>query len=479
MKLSRTLKPREKRPVKILQVGEGNFLRGFLDWQIQLLNEQTDFNGGIAVVQPRRSQKIAPLNEQNGLYTLRLQGISNGQQYDDTTIVDAVQYGINLEQDYEQYVALAHSEDLRFVVSNSTEAGIFVDKEERFEQRPQKTFPGKLLALLVERFDYFNGDNSKGLIMIPTELIEKNGETLKAVLVQLATNWNLSDAFKIWLIEANTFCNTLVDRIVPGYSEEKAAELPYEDTLFVVAEPYSLFAIEGPDFVFEELPLHKLKVNAFLTNDLTPYRTQKVRILNGSHTALTPLAMLSGIQTVAEAVEDPVLGPFLEAFIFEEVVPTIDHDPQQVEAFAKDVLDRFRNPFIAHYVESISLNALDKFVTRNVPTLKDYTQKYNAVPKRLVLAFAALLAVHRPINQIPLNDDVSKVGCLQAVWHQVENQTITLSEAVQKMLSEVLIWKEDLTEINGLALAVTEALNLVGEVGVEQTIIHYTTSVIQ
>ena len=315
--------------------------------------------------------------------------------------------------------------------------------------------------------------------MIPTELIEKNGETLKAVLVQLATNWNLSDAFKIWLIEANTFCNTLVDRIVPGYSEEKAAELPYEDTLFVVAEPYSLFAIEGPDFVFEELPLHKLKVNAFLTNDLTPYRTQKVRILNGSHTALTPLAMLSGIQTVAEAVEDPVLGPFLEAFIFEEVVPTIDHDPQQVEAFAKDVLDRFRNPFIAHYVESISLNALDKFVTRNVPTLKDYTQKYNAVPKRLVLAFAALLAVHRPINQIPLNDDVSKVGCLQAVWHQVENQTITLSEAVQKMLSEVLIWKEDLTEINGLALAVTEALNLVGEVGVEQTIIHYTTSVIQ
>lgn len=477
MTLSRQSYETVQRPVKMLQIGEGNFLRGFIDWQIQQLNQHTDFNGGIAVVQPRGSQKIAPLNAQQGLYTVCLQGLFNGEEINTTEVIDAIQYGIDLQQHYDAFIELAQLEEMRFVFSNATEAGIFFDPEESLSLRPQRTFPGKLLAFLHVRYTHFKGAKDKGLIIIPTELIAHNGETLKQVLVQLANAWQLDDAFQQWLTTANTFCNTLVDRIVPGYSEEAATLLPYEDNLLVVAEPYMLFAIEAPDFVMDELPLHQLGINAFLTDDLTPYHTQKVRILNGSHTALTPLAMLLGIETVAQAVSDDVLGPFIEQVVFEEIVGTIQYDAAIVTKFANSVLERFRNPFIAHAVKSISLNSFSKFETRNVPTIVDYIHNKQAVPKRLALALAGLLYFYNSKHQLPLNDDEEKIYFVQTIWQQLDRGETSMEQATAAWLSSKVLWHTDLTTLPGLVAAVSATLEAFEQQGVAQTIQQHTTPV--
>ncbi|MFL6555426.1 MAG: tagaturonate reductase, partial [Bacillus sp. (in: firmicutes)] len=294
-------------PEKVLQFGEGNFLRAFVDWQIDVMNKKANFNGSVVVVQPRGFEKVEKLNEQDGLYTLYLQGMKEGKAVKEHTTITSISRGLNLFTQYDQYLALASNPDLRFIFSNTTEAGIAFDENDRLEDRPQKSFPGKLTAFLYQRYNAFQGDRDKGFIIIPCELIDQSGEKLKQIILKYAERWHLGEGFANWIEEGNTFCSSLVDRIVPGYPrdsiEEITEELGYKDNLVVVGEQYHQWVIEGPQSIREEFPAHLAGLNTLVVDDLTPYRTRKVCILNGAHTSMTPVSYLYGQDTVAEAVE--------------------------------------------------------------------------------------------------------------------------------------------------------------------------------
>lgn len=452
-------------PEKILQFGEGNFLRAFVDWQIQVLNEKTEFNGSVVVVQPRGSEKIERLNNQDGLFTLFLQGIKEGKSVNEHMVIDSISRGINLFSDYEDYVKLAAQEELRFIVSNTTEAGIVFEPQDQLDDLPQKSFPGKLAALLYYRFKSFNGDKTKGCIIIPCELIEENGKRLKEVILQFAHHWNLGDEFVQWVHSANTFCSSLVDRIVPGYPKdsivEKTNELGYQDQLMVVGEQYYLWAIEGPEWLKKELPFEAAGLNTLIVDDLTSYRTRKVRILNGAHTAMTPVAFLSGLDTVEESVNQREVGEFIKELIYEEIIPALDAPRTELNEYAKEVLDRFKNPYIKHYLLSISLNSISKFKTRNLPTLFDFVKRYDALPARLVFSFGSLLYFYkgkRGNEDIKLDDHPTVITLLGSLWERYNNGELELTQLVKEVLADVQLWGEDLTAIHGLTEAMADYL---------------------
>lgn len=464
-------------PEKILQFGEGNFLRAFVDWQIDVLNKETDFNGSIVVVQPRGSEKISRLNDQDGLFTLYLQGMKAGEAVSEHMVIDSISRGINLATNYYQYIELAGSEDLRFIISNTTEAGIYFEESDKLEDRPQKSFPGKLTAFLYHRFKAFNGDSKKGCILIPTELIEDNGTKLKEIILQFADLWKLGDDFVEWICEANTFCNSLVDRIVPGFPidsiQEITEELGYKDELLVVGEQYHQWVIEGPKWIEKEFPITEGNLNAFFVNDLTPYRTQKVRILNGAHTAMMPVAYLSGLNTVAEAVDDKLVGEFIQELIFDEILPTLDLPQEELKTFANDVLNRFRNPFIKHYLISISMNSISKFKTRNVPALLDYMENKQKLPRKMVFALSALFYFYqgkRDEEIIPLADDTVILGQFKGLWGQIAAQTMTIEEFVIQVLSDEELWDMNLNKVTGLTAAVSEYLHQINQIGMKQAL---------
>ncbi|WHY85069.1 tagaturonate reductase [Neobacillus novalis] len=465
-------------PEKVLQFGEGNFLRAFVDWQIQVLNEETDFNGSVVVVQPRGSEKIERLNNQDGLFTLFLQGIKEDQPVKEQLVVDTISRGINLFADYDEYVKLAGQAELRFIVSNTTEAGIVFDPEDRFEDRPQKSFPGKLTAFLYHRFNRFKGDEAKGCIIIPCELIENNGGMLKEVVLQYAEHWNLGEAFISWLENANTFCSSLVDRIVPGYpkdsSEEIQKELGYEDQLMVVGEQYYLWAIEGPDWLGEELPFAAAGLKGtFIVNDLTKFRTRKVRILNGAHTAMTPVAYLSGLDTVEESVNHSLTGKFINDLIYEEIIPTLDDPQDELMVYTNEVLNRFKNPYIKHYLMSISLNSISKFKTRDLPILVEYVNRFGALPERLVFSFSSLLYFYkgkRGGEEIKLDDHPKVLTLFASLWEKYQRQQLGLKELAAQVLADTVLWGEDLTDIPGLTDMVAAHLDRIETDGITAVI---------
>ncbi|MFJ5715842.1 tagaturonate reductase [Neobacillus sp. NPDC093127] len=465
-------------PEKVLQFGEGNFLRAFVDWQIQVLNEETDFNGSVVVVQPRGSEKIERLNNQDGLFTLFLQGIKEDQPVKEQLVVDTISRGINLYADYDEYVKLAGQAELRFIVSNTTEAGIVFDPEDRFEDRPQKSFPGKLTAFIYHRFNSFKGDEEKGCIIIPCELIENNGGMLKEVVLQYAEHWNLGEAFINWLKSANTFCSSLVDRIVPGYpkdsSDEIQKELGYEDQLMVVGEHYYLWAIEGPDWLNDELPFTAAGLKGTLiVDDLTKFRTRKVRILNGAHTAMTPVAYLSGLNTVEESVNHSLTGKFIKDLIYEEIIPTLDDPHDELMVYAGEVLDRFKNPYIKHYLMSISLNSISKFKTRDLPILVEFVNKFGAFPERLVFSFSSLLYFYkgkRGGEEIKLDDHSKVLDLFASLWEKYERQQLGLKELAVEILADSVLWGEDLTDIPGLTDMVAAHLDRIETDGITAVI---------
>ncbi|MCM3728051.1 tagaturonate reductase [Neobacillus cucumis] len=465
-KLNRTnYKEYKTYPEKILQFGEGNFLRGFIDWQIQVLNEKTDFNGSVVVVQPRGSDKIERLNSQDGLFTLYLQGLKGGKPVNEHMIIDSINRGINLFTNYQEYLKLAASNDLRFIISNTTEAGIVFNPGDSLEDRPQKSFPGKLTAFLYHRFLAFDGDVNRGCILIPCELIENNGGKLKEVVLKYASHWNLDSEFTDWIHQANTFCSSLVDRIVPGYPtdsiEEKTAEIGYHDELMVVGEQYHLWAIEGPESLKQELPVAGTGLNTLIVDDLTPFRTRKVRILNGAHTSMTPVAYLSGLDTVEEAVNDPEIGLFIRELIEDEIIPTFDGDLEELTLYADDVLNRFANPFIKHYLMSISLNSISKFKTRNLPALFDHVAKNESMPKRMVFSLSSLIYFYRgKRGEVPiqLQDQPETLQFFQTIWQQYEDSLIEVKELARKVLSDQTLWEMDLASIPGLVDAVSANL---------------------
>jgi tagaturonate reductase len=444
-------------PEKVLQFGEGNFLRAFTDWQIDVMNKKTGWDAGVVVVQPLPQGMAGMLNEQDGLYTVYLEGIKHGEALKEHTIVECVTRVINPYESYGEYEALVRQPELRFIVSNTTEAGIAFAPEDRLEDTPQSSFPGKLTAFLYRRYQYFKGDPDKGFIIIPCELIDRNGEELKKIVLQYTKLWNLESGFSAWLENANTFCCSLVDRIVPGYprdrGEEMAAELGYEDRLVVVGEQFHLWVIEGPQSVKEELPAEQAGLNVLVVDDMTPYRTRKVRILNGAHTALTPVAYLYGLETVKEAVEHETVGAFVDALIGEEIIPTLDLPVPELHSFAAAVMERFKNPFVRHYVMSIALNSVSKFKTRDLPTLLQYTAEQGKLPEKMVFSLAALIVFYkgkRGSETILLADDAEVLDCFRDHWAACDGTEAGIHRLTEQVLGNEAFWGKDLNGVPGL-----------------------------
>lgn len=464
-------------PEKIIQFGEGNFLRAFVNWITDTMNKQGLFNGSSVVVQPIQHGMVKALNTQNCLYTLYLRGIKDKKAVSEHTIIESISRAINPYENVEEYNQLATSPDARFVISNTTEAGITVNPDDKLEDEPPSSFPAKAAAMLYKRYKHFNGEASKGLIFLPCELIDKNGEKLKESILEYVTLWDLDEAFKQWVCDHNIFCNTLVDRIVPGYPrdrmEEITNELGYTDNLVVEAEQFHLWVIEGPDAVKEEFPADQAGLNVLFVDDLTPYRTQKVRVLNGAHTVLVPVSYLYGLDTVRESVEHPVMGQWIKEVVFDEIAPVLPLPLEDVEQFANDVMDRFTNPFVKHYLMSISLNSMSKYETRVLPTLLEYNEKNNKLPDKLVFSLASLMAFYKGYRgdvAIDLQDDAHVLELYKGVWADYDQEKITLQEVVERVLAYTPIWHMDLNDVPGLTDKVTDYLSLILEAGMEQAV---------
>ena len=453
---------------RIIQFGEGNFLRAFANWMIHEMNKKAGFDAGVVAIQPIDQGLIKMLNDQDGLYTLYLNGIKNGEVISEHEVIDCIQRGINPYSNFEKYIDTAENPDLRFVISNTTEAGISYNAEDKLTDKPQKSFPGKLTALLYKRFLAFGGASDKGLIIIPCELIDRNGDNLKRIILQYAEEWKLEDEFIEWIEEDNIFCNTLVDRIVPGYPKDKmeaiTAELGYKDNLVVEGEQFHLWVIEAPDSVKEEFPSEACGLNVIFTDNMEPYRTRKVRILNGAHTTLVPVGYLYGIDRVRESLEDEVVGKFLKDALFNNICPTLDLPDEELSQFSADVLDRFRNPYLQHELMSISLNSISKYKTRVLPSVLEFIKRKNELPSNLLFSLAALIAFYkgdRNGTPIALKDDQAVLDFFNNAW---KNNFVEVVEAV---LANTDFWGTDLTAIDGLQEEVTSHLEAILDNGME------------
>lgn len=442
----------QQRPIKVLQFGGGNFLRAFADWMIDLLNEQANFEGAVQIVQSTKSGKGDLINEQQGLYHVVLNGIKNGNTFEETRLITCVNGAINPSDDYQAFLKLAENPDLKFIISNTTEVGITFNAKDNSHLAASESFPGKLTALLYRRFTYFNGESDKGLILMPCELLEKNGEALKQTIHQFISHWNLPIAFKEWIDNCNIFCNTLVDRIVPGFPKDKIPEIQkgtgYEDNLVVMAEPFHLFVIEAPAVVQKVFPADKIGLNVKFVKDLTPYRTSKVRILNGAHTTLVPVAYLSGFRTVRESVEDKVVGDFIRKTIDDEIIPTLDLPKEELTRFAHDVMERFQNPFIRHELMSIALNSISKYKVRVLPSVLKYVELKKQLPDKLILSLAALIRFYKGEwegETIALNDTPEVLDFFKKTWSNNDPAIVS-----HEVLSNKNLWGIDLTIIAGL-----------------------------
>lgn len=478
MKLNReSYKNHKSYPVKVIQFGEGNFLRAFVDWQIDKMNKEADFNGSVAVVQPLEGGLIHMLNEQDCLYTLYLQGIQNGKATKTHTVIDCIDRAVDPYKDYNKYLELAEIPSVRFIISNTTEAGIVFENDDKLEGGCQKGYPSKLTALLYHRFKTFNGALDKGLNIIPCELIDRNGEKLKEIVLKYAEIWNLGDEFITWINTANTFFCSLVDRIVPGYPrdtiEEVRTELGYDDNLVDVGEVFHLWVIEGPQCLKEELPIEKAGLNVKIVDDMTPYRTRKVRILNGPHTAMVPVAYLYGLDTVGETVDHEIMGQYVRELIFDEIVPTLDLPHDELVQFGNDIIERFQNPYVKHYLMSIALNSMSKYKTRDLPSLTEYLKRKGELPRKLVFSLAALIEFYkgkRGNEDIKLADDEHILELYKNLWSECDGSESGLKTLVTKVLAYDRNWGMDLNEIEGLTQAVTDNLILIEKVGMKEAV---------
>lgn len=443
-------------PIKILQFGEGNFLRAFVDWMVEHLNEKADFQAGVAVIQPLKMGMIDTLKAQGGLYHHVRQGLENGKTIDEIKLIQCITQCINPFNDLAAYFDLAQEPELKLIFSNTTEAGIVFDANDQpTEGELANTFPGKLTQLLQKRFNHFKGDTSKGVAIIPCELIEGNGTKLRESILQYTQSWKLEEGFKKWIETSCSFANTLVDRIVPGYPKDEIEALTQrigiEDKLVVKSEAFHLFVIQADESVRKLFPADEYGLNVKYVNDITPYRTQKVRILNGAHTSMVPIGLLYNLQTVSEAVNDDKVGKLIREIIFDEIVSTIQIPGEDPAEFAKEVIARFQNPFIRHELITISLNSIAKFKVRVLPTILDYIDQKGVLPNRLIFSLACLIKLYTN-SDYTLKDDQANLDFFQGI------KNLDDTEIVQKTLSNTQFWNQDLTEIKGLSDLVTDHL---------------------
>ena len=440
--LNKKIHSKPERKIKIMQFGEGNFLRAFVEWILQDLNDKGAISADVVVVQPMPLGRVKDIAAQDGLYTLRLEGIDKGERVKKSEIIDVIGDCVNPFTDYEKFLRYGGSEDLQIIISNTTEAGIALDTTDTDFTVCPKSFPGKLLALLKRRYEKFGGAADKGLAIVPCELIDNNGDELYRVLTELAKVNNMDEKFIEWMQTANHFTSTLVDRIVPGYPK---AEIPaiqeetgYIDNNVVKGEIFHLWVLKKEPFVQKVLPADSTGLNVIFADDIKPYKQRKVKILNGSHTALVPVAYLCGIDTVGESMADPTIGKYVRDFIFDEVNPTIDLPQDQMTAFANSVIERYQNPFIRHELMSIALNSTTKFKTRLLPTLLDYVRIFGKLPEHLIFSFAAIIEFHkgkRGDQDIALKDDPSYLAFWHRLWAEFDGDYLAMAK-------KVLAWEE-------------------------------------
>lgn len=412
------------RTEKIIQFGEGGFLRGFVDWIVQLTNEASDFDAGVVVVQPIEKGLCSLLEKQNCVYTHIMRGLKNGEEVVDAKKIDVISRCVEPYKNFEEYLELAKNPDFRFIVSNTTESGIAFIKDDTPEKAPDVSFPAKVTLLLKKRFDL----GLKGFIFLPCELIDKNGETLKKYILQYADLWGFGEDFKAWTEKENIFCNTLVDRIVTGYPRDEKIDVGYEDNMLNTSELFHLWVIEGPKCITEEFPFDKAGLNIIVTDNLERYRTRKVRILNGAHTSMIPYAMLEGIETVGDCMNDEKMSSFVKACVYENIIPTLDLPEDELLSYADDVFERFCNPFIKHLCASISLNSVSKFKVRVLPSLLEYIKRTGEMPQHLIMSFAKLIDFYK--TDMP-NDDEKVMKFMK-------------ESDVKTILSNAELWDEDL-----------------------------------
>jgi tagaturonate reductase len=460
-------------PERIIQFGEGNFLRAFIDWMVHKMNQKTDFNSSVVVVQPLPTGMIDMLNEQDGLYHVNLQGLDKGNTVNDIELIDVISRSLNPYADFEVYMKLAEQPEMRFVVSNTTEAGIVFDDSCKLDDAPASSFPGKLTQLLYHRYKTFNGATDKGLIIFPCELIFHNGTELKKTIHQYIELWNLGADFLQWFNTACGVYSTLVDRIVPGYPRETINDIlekiQLDDRLVVQAEIFHLLVIEAPKSVAKEFPADKAGLNVLFVPDEKPYHERKVTLLNGPHTVLAPVGYLAGLNIVKECLRDDVVSKFIYMVMYKELISTLDLPKKELQNFANDVLERFNNPFVHHFLTSIMLNSFPKFKTRDLPGLKKYLERKGELPVGIVLGLAAIITYYkggkRGNTDIVPNDDKAIVDLLKILWSLNDIETVA-----KGVLAAEFIWDENLNEIPGLAEKLTFYLRLIQEFGMKETV---------
>jgi len=457
---------------KILQFGEGNFLRAFIDAFVDKLNQQSIFNGSIVVIQPIEAGMADLLNAQNGDYTVLLRGLEHGMLKNETQKVTAISRALNPYSEFAEYMDTMQNPDLRYVVSNTTEAGIQFLETDKLDDKPAAGFPGKITQLLLKRFEIFNGDPAKGFIFIPCELIDDNGAELKKAVLQYARHWHLPETFITWVETANYFTNTLVDRIVTGYPKDEiasiTAQLGYEDKLVVTGEIFHFFAIEASgaakDALNRDLPFALAGLNVVVTDDVTPYKLRKVRILNGAHTMSVLAARLAGFETVGEMMKDDMFLSYINQGIYNEIIPTLSLPKADLESFAASVSDRFSNPFIKHYLLSIALNSVSKFKARVLPTIIDYIHIKNALPKVLTFSFAALIEFY---GTNEANDDADIVAFFSEEHAKVRGGEQSVHALVAHICANTLLWGQDLNALPHFTDQVVAYLCEMNECGIE------------
>ena len=483
--LQRSRTDKKERPVKVLQFGEGNFLRGFVDYMIDIANEKGLFDGDIVLVKPIEYGTLDRFHQQECQYTVSLRGIVDGEAIVMNRIITSVADAVAAHEEYEKYSNFAKLDTLRYIVSNTTEAGIVYDGSDKLEMNPPKSFPGKLAKFLYERYQHFNGALDKGLVMLPVELIDDNGIHLRECVLKQADNWNLEDGFKKWLDEACVFTSTLVDRIITGYpkaeDEKLWEEWGYRDELIVTGEPFALWVIESAKDISSGLPLDKALedlsgMQVIFTDNQKPYKQRKVRILNGAHTSFVLASYLAGNDIVLESMEDELIFRFMKETVFDEVIPTLTLPKQELEDFANAVITRFNNPYVKHALLSISLNSVSKWRARCMPSFLGYVEKNGKLPEHLTFSLAALMAFyqgteiregaligHRDGKEYQIMDDAAVLQFFAA------NTGKDTKQFVASFVSNEEFFGAELGKTEGLVDAVAGYLDKINDKGMRAT----------
>lgn len=480
--LNQRLTGKKKRPVKVLQFGEGNFLRGFVDYMIDVANEKGVFDGDVVLVKPIEYGTVEPFRRQQCQYTVSLRGIVEGKEQVETRKITCVSDIVEPYKEADRLEEYARLPELRFLVSNTTEAGIVYDHTDSLLLNPPKTYPGKLTKFLYQRYQWFQGAGDKGLILLPVELIDDNGIQLGECVKKLAALWKLEEGFLAWLDNSCTFASTLVDRIITGYPKEEAENMwqdwGYEDRLIVTGEPFALWVIESSRDIRGELPLDKAGLPVVFTDNQKPYKQRKVRILNGAHTSFALAAYLAGHDTVLEAMEDDLIRGFMEGVVYDEVIPTLELPEEELAAFAGAVTDRFRNPFIHHSLLAISLNSVSKWKARCMPSFLEYIKKFGEIPSRLAFSLAALMAFYsgkqmgdrvllgrRGQEEYQIIDDEEVLSFFEQ--HEKEEA----DSFVKAFLSKDSFFGTDLTKIDGVERRVAGYLSTIRSCGMKEALL--------